>query len=166
MQAFEKPQYFLGLFSHLRNGSAPRRRSIAHGLDAHPPCGSHFGFRRRCSCAPSLAYGRPAPRDVTLQVAGDGAVEIRCTNGSERYARTRVLHTAAGFLRSIDQNVPALSIPATLTPTNGERPIRHMITIGACVSIARTDEALTVFSGPQRAALPRAHARARAATAA
>lgn len=107
-----------------------------------------------------------APRDVTLQVAGDGAVEIRCTNGSERYARTRVLHTAAGFLRSIDQDVPPLSISAVLTPANGERPIRHMITIGACVSIARTNEAPAVFGGTQRAALPRARTRERTATAA
>ena len=111
-------------------------------------------------------WGR-APRDVTLDVAGDGAVTVACANGSENYARTRVLHTAAGFLRSIDRDVPPLSIPALLTPANGERPIRHQITIGACVSIARTGEAPMMFSGPPlAAALPRARVRARAATAA
>lgn len=89
-------------------------------------------------------WGR-APREVTLEVAGDGAVTVLCANGSEDYARTRVLHTSAAFLRSIDTNVPPLSIPATLTPANGEQPIRYQISLGARVSIARAHEAPHVF---------------------
>ena len=109
---------------------------------------------------------RRAPRGVTLEVAGDGAVEVSCTNGSEIYARNLVLQTAGAFVRSIEDNARTLKIRAVLSAPSCRRPIGYMIIIGARVSIARTDEAPEVFGNPLLAAMPsRARARANLAAA-
>jgi hypothetical protein len=103
-----------------------------------------------------------APRSVSVEVAGDGAVEISCTNGSEIYAFNQVLQTAGSFIRSIEKNAPTLKIRAALTAPSCKRPIGYMIVVGARVSIARTDEAPEVFGNALLAVEARAKDLARA----
>ena len=133
-------------------------RALRRTMDRDPEPFGQVVFRFRLPTILLLraepgAWGR-APRDVRLDVAVDGRVEVSCRNGSESYARTRVLHTAAGFVRSIETNVPALSMGAELTPANGERPIRYSIVLGARVSIARAGEAPLLFGNQLALASP------------
>ena len=116
-------------------------------------------------CAPIGAWPQ-TPRGVTLTVTPDGTVEIACTDASELYGRSQVLTAAGDFLRAIEKDSPPLKIRAALTVPSWKRPIGYMISVGAWVSIARTDEAPAVFANPLLTALPRARLRARAAMAA
>ena len=87
-----------------------------------------------------LGPWRRAPRGVDLDVGRGGDILVACRDGSELHARNQVLQTAAAFLRAADRNVPPMTFMATLEPGNGERPIRYAISLGARVSIARTQE--------------------------
>ena len=80
-----------------------------------------------------------APRGCTLEVEGNGAVTVSCSDGLETYAVDQVLATAASFLREIDRNAPPTMMPARLVfPRGRGSSVAYAISIGARVSIART----------------------------
>ena len=87
-----------------------------------------------------LGAWRRAPRAVTLDVGADAVVNVVGHDRLETFARKQVLSTTMAFLRAVDRNVPPMVLEATLSaPSCRERPEYYGISLGAAVSIARTD---------------------------
>jgi len=88
-----------------------------------------------------------APRGARLDVARDGNVVVTSLDHSETYARNQVLKVASAFLRETDDRIAAHLIIATLYPSNGDRPQRHCIALGARVSITPTSTQAALLEG-------------------
>lgn len=104
----------------------------------------HVTFR--FALPPALAMRAPmgfwarSPRGCMVDVGAQGSVLVTSVDHSEVYARKRVLETACAFLRDVDPAVAPQRFEGTLSaPSCRTRGERYVVSIGAAVTIARTD---------------------------
>jgi hypothetical protein len=104
----------------------------------------HVTFRFRLP--PALAMRAPlgfwprSPRGCTLDVGDHGNVLVSSVDHSEIFARKQVLQTAGAFLRTTDPvTQPETLLGELSAPSCRERLEVYSITLGAAVSIARSD---------------------------
>lgn len=108
------------------------------------PTSHHVTFRFRLP--PALALRAPlgfwprSPAGCTLDVGEHGNVLVTSVDHSETYARKQVFAVAGAFLRQTDPITQPTVINASLSaPSCRERGEVYAISLGAAVSIARTD---------------------------